>query len=603
MCIGEFMSWKRIVFDIETNGLLSQLLDYSEMPYKLNSKARFWCLGVMCKDTKQKVLLIPEKYLDFKAPVKKKVFVNNTYGDINKPDRVEYYYDDGKLAFIKGSEILEESNYNITEEDDTDGIIFNLTPKRPLTKDMVRRVFANAEEVIGHNIINYDLPVLQLFDLIDYEIAFPQDLWEEGSNFKPNGTLFGKKVLFTDTLVWSYLLYADRPQTGGKHSVEAFGKLIGNYKIDFTDFSEWSYVMNRYCLQDLSVSNDIHDLLMVEAQEDDWYETWLLPYAMECKLVDLVLKQEHYGFYFDKDLALRCLEELDGFITERKQLVEPLLPAKPMTQVDLKYYTFPAKQFKKDGTPSATMEKFAEKLNGKIETFTDEFESTQYKLVLGEEFDNKEFVLPYEGAVKTEDKASLSDYNVVKQYLIDCGWEPSEWKERDLTKDSKKKTLPPDKVLSTIERYVTATVTKGNFTKPRLEFLGLPETATYEEVMQYFKDKIAEGSKSLKVIVAPLLRVGATKELCPNLNELVKKEDSNIDLKVIQSLIDYYTYSHRRNSIGGGDDEEGEDGESEYSSGFLSYVREDGRIPTPAMTNASSTSRMQHKVVNLQASL
>ena len=69
------------------------------------------------------------------------------------------------------------------------------------------QILEEADEIIGHNIIGFDIPVLRkLF------------------NFNPSGKI-------TDTLVLSRVLYPDRPKPEGVkgrgHSLEAWGRRLG----------------------------------------------------------------------------------------------------------------------------------------------------------------------------------------------------------------------------------------------------------------------------------------------------------------------------------------------------------------------------------------
>ena len=77
-----------------------------------------------------------------------------------------------------------------------------------LTAKHLAKALEGATEIIGHNIVGYDLPVLQLYGLLTYRIGYPGEL----------SLLNGSPVVFTDTLLWSKLLNADRL---GGHSLEA----------------------------------------------------------------------------------------------------------------------------------------------------------------------------------------------------------------------------------------------------------------------------------------------------------------------------------------------------------------------------------------------
>ena len=115
----------------------------------------------------------------------------------------------------------------------------------------------DAETIIGHNVINYDIPVIQKFYA-----------W-----FQPHRVL--------DTLVLSRLYHPDllsvdrvvdkdgKPACRwkhmplhllGRHSLEAYGYRLGEYKGGFakhTDWKEWSQDMEDYCVQDLQVTNKL----------------------------------------------------------------------------------------------------------------------------------------------------------------------------------------------------------------------------------------------------------------------------------------------------------------------------------------------------------
>lgn len=120
-------------------------------------------------------------------------------------------------------------------------------------KDPVVRGLTYLEEadvLVGHNIIGYDIPVIRKL--------FP---W-----FKPSG-------LVVDTLVLSRIYHADILKTDqkrrwkhmplqlyGRHSLEAYGHRLGEYKGQFgktTDWSEWSQEMQDYCLQDVNVTTKL----------------------------------------------------------------------------------------------------------------------------------------------------------------------------------------------------------------------------------------------------------------------------------------------------------------------------------------------------------
>ena len=109
-----------------------------------------------------------------------------------------------------------------------------------------------ADTIIGHNIIGFDIPIIKKF----YN-------W-----FDPRGTII-------DTLLLSKLYHQNlfdidqrknwphMPlQLYGRHSLEAYGYRLGEYKGGFgktTDWKEWSQEMQDYCEQDVAVTTKLCD--------------------------------------------------------------------------------------------------------------------------------------------------------------------------------------------------------------------------------------------------------------------------------------------------------------------------------------------------------
>lgn len=435
-----------------------------------------------------------------------------------------------------------------------------------LTKENLQHILRKCTNLIGHNIVNYDLPVLQLCGLIDYSINYP------GSN--EVGVIFGKECNITDTLIWSKLLNADR---FGGHSLDAWGKRLGNHKGAFSDWSKFSDEMLEYCIQDTAVNVDIYKELLSEQGEHDWSK----PYSMEIKLVDLTLKQELVGFSFDKELAKTNVEELTKMMQEIAVKVNPLLPKKKMTKGAASYYIPPKIRFKKNGDISAVFQKFLDKLGATCDL--------DRKIIL---WNNCEYPITTNEALLDEEDATIEDIDVVKSYLMSLGWIPSEVKERDITKNTDKTIKTVDKLKDSIKRYIEQT-NSSLFKEMRLSILETSETkletkllSLLEETKPQVKFGKMQQQKPIFLPTTPKLTVGVEKEICPNLVALGEKAE------FVKDVVKYYTYRHRKNSIAGGvlDDD------GEPVTGFLSYVREDNRIPTPADTLGANTGRYRHKI-------
>lgn len=130
---------------------------------------------------------------------------------------------------------------------------FNDTPRKASDTANTFELLENADELIGHNVIAFDIPVLQKL--------YP--------TFKPKGKV-------TDTLVLSRLIHSDMktedaprlaaktisPKLFGRHSLEAWGERLGLPKGDYQGgFDVWSKEMQEYCEQDVRVTKKLLDYL------------------------------------------------------------------------------------------------------------------------------------------------------------------------------------------------------------------------------------------------------------------------------------------------------------------------------------------------------
>lgn len=476
----------KYVIDLESNNLLSNLLDYSSLPYKLLPIARLWCVVIRDVETDQ---------------------------------------------------VWSASNADCT-------------------KQWLQNTLEGATTIVLHNGVKFDLVMLKLFGILEYTVSYPKA--NEITKDSANGTIFGKPVQIVDTLLWSRLFYPDR---FGGHSLGSWGKTLGDFKGDFKEFDKYSQEMLDYCIQDTQVTKLVYQKLL-----HDWNSwSWELAYSMEVKLADLAINREVFGFAFDREKALRCVTDLDQRLSSLQEKVNPILPPKRLNKGEQADYTTPKIQFKKDGTASSFLEKFAAKIGAEVVGRVLKFEGREYEL-------------PYHGCVKETLEADISDLDHVKSFLITLGWKPLEWKERDLTKDSKKQPLNAQQREETLARYVEDTLT-GVYRDERLDILG----CSAERLTTFLKLKLESG-KPMKVPTNPCVRVGVEKELCPNLIKLGTKA------AFAKDFTEYLTYKHRRSSIAGG--KQDEDGEP--LTGYLAQAREDGRIPTPAIEIGAATNRYKH---------
>lgn len=157
---------------------------------------------------------------------------------------------------------------------------------------------ASAKEVVGHNIVKFDLPAIQkIFPLFEF-----------------NGKVF-------DTMLMSKLVYPDIGELDdrnirkgvfpkklrGKYSLKAWGYRLKEYKGDYCEqedcWAEWSIDMQRYCEQDVMVTKKLFDLLKSKEISETSIE-------IEHKFAKIIGLQEQRGVCFDKQKAVEFAANL-----------------------------------------------------------------------------------------------------------------------------------------------------------------------------------------------------------------------------------------------------------------------------------------------------
>lgn len=170
----------------------------------------------------------------------------------------------------------------------------------------------SAAEIVGHNIIGYDIPAIQ--------IVHP---W-----FEPVGKV-------TDTLVLSRLIHADLmgedvaaqrdtdafpKRLWGSHSLKAWGLRIGNFKDDYNGgWEKFSEEMLSYCVQDVNVTVQLyHKLMGAHASEK--------AVDLEHQLAEICFRVGSNGWTFDQQKAGALYAKLAGKRQELSKDLDTLFP-------------------------------------------------------------------------------------------------------------------------------------------------------------------------------------------------------------------------------------------------------------------------------------
>ena len=263
-----------------------------------------------------------------------------------------------------------------------------------------------ATHLIGHNIIDYDLPVL-----------------EKLTGFKPN-----EETRITDTLVLSRLASPDRNRPdamlldgvkAGPHSLGAWGYRIGIGKPEHEDWSTYSEDMLHRCSEDVRINARIYPILLKECK--GYGES----IELEHQVQRIISKQERDGVYFDRDRALDYIEQLGSKVREIDERLEQRLP-RHVRRVGVSV----SKPFKKDGSLSKKVWEWC------IDPFDPEHPMDMTGIeptCIGGPFTRIEYY-----------KTDLNSDKQVKEWLLSIGWKPTEWNISPKTGDRTSPKLTPD---------------------------------------------------------------------------------------------------------------------------------------------------------------
>ena len=152
-------------------------------------------------------------------------------------------------------------------------------------------ILGRASEIVGHNIINFDIPAIQKF--------YPY--------FQP--------VSVVDTLVLSRLIFPDMMDRDmvrkdfprkliGRHSLEAWGHRLNLHKGDYDGgWETCSQEMIDYCIQDVAVTSKLYDRLKAENFSEQSIE-------LEHNVANIIKEQTDVGFAFDTIKAQQLVSTL-----------------------------------------------------------------------------------------------------------------------------------------------------------------------------------------------------------------------------------------------------------------------------------------------------
>lgn len=228
-----------------------------------------------------------------------------------------------KLIFdIEADHLLEEAttvHCIVAIDPDTD-TVYTFEP------DSIKKglsFIAGAEELIGHNIIDYDLRLLNKLHGFEYSgkvfdtLVYSRTIWPD---IKEVDFKLVNKINFPQKLI-------------GSHSLKAWGYRLGELKGDFgsdiESFGTYTTEMLEYCVQDTKVTSKLYQKILAKNFSQEALD-------LETELHTLLLQQQEHGFPFDTSNAQQLYSQL---AQRRHEIEQELQDTFEPTVVELKTKT------------------------------------------------------------------------------------------------------------------------------------------------------------------------------------------------------------------------------------------------------------------------
>ena len=239
------------------------------------------------------------------------------------------------------------------------------------------KLLQNADKLIGHNILGYDIPVIKNLMGVDLD---------DGN------------IKIVDTLVLSRLF---NPTREGGHGLEGWGYRLRHRKIEYDNFEYYTPEMLKYCKQDVSLNYKVYRHL--SRAEANGFSPRAI--KLEHDVYRILNAQRERGFKLDQQHAMSLLAELNEKIDKAEKRV---------------HKTFKPRETFITLVPTMTKA-------GKVSKMAQVKGETK-KVRLSDEEYQKACESPNDNLVRRDSEPfNLGSRKQIGEYLVEFGWKPTKF--------------------------------------------------------------------------------------------------------------------------------------------------------------------------------
>ena len=265
--------------------------------------------------------------------------------------------------------------------------------------ESIVKMLQNCTFLVGHNIIDYDIPVIH--KLTGYEYT--------GEVFD---TIVMSRELFRHIQVPTQMKedYKEKgKRLDGTHSLAAWGYRFNMAKVENEDWSVFTAHMLQRCIMDVNITHKLYEYIQKKWNKDVFPEkSAKLTFAfLRC-----ISKQQKHGWKLDVDRCNRYINQLERWVGLIDRVIEPRLPYVPIIREDRTEEGF-KNPFTQKGTLHANLIKWMDKNDIK---WTREMIGGPFCRI-------------------SMRKVNLESNDELKAYLLDMGWQPEEYNYSKTEKD------------------------------------------------------------------------------------------------------------------------------------------------------------------------